>query len=162
MSIPFAYVTQDFGRSENGGGSTSKPHYYSPTQTFRPSAIPAHHFIRWYLIPLPPYFFRDYCSTVESSACGIDIPRPQNGCDPQRSTVSADLSLSLPDLGIIARPQGVGVIPRDANLWKSHNFSSGFRRLADQPHYHLNCPAQGPRGARPHLCMEQMMQINYF
>jgi hypothetical protein len=30
----------DFGRSENGGGSTGAPHYYSPPQIFRPSAIP--------------------------------------------------------------------------------------------------------------------------
>ena len=30
----------DFGRSENGGGSTGALHYYSPPQIFRPSAIP--------------------------------------------------------------------------------------------------------------------------
>ena len=30
----------DFGRSENGGGSAGAPHYYSPPQIFRPSAIP--------------------------------------------------------------------------------------------------------------------------
>ena len=31
-----------FGRSENGGGSTGAPYYYSPLQIFRPSAIPDH------------------------------------------------------------------------------------------------------------------------
>jgi hypothetical protein len=40
LSIPFAYATQDFGRSENGGGSAGSPHYYTPPQIFRTSTIP--------------------------------------------------------------------------------------------------------------------------